>query len=211
VTTPIETTTGTNRNRLVLIGAVAAVVLLAAVVLPRTLFGGGGGDDLGAPPDASGASGSTTTTTVAPDELAESPAPEAFSTKNPFTPLVSTTPAATATATGTGTTTGGTGQTSPTPTPTPTGTGAGTGTGTGTGSTEPSSGRFALIDVYAGSDGAAVATVEVDGQMYTVSKGETFAGGYTVVSLSIESRSGTFTSPSDGSTFSSSAGESVLK
>jgi hypothetical protein len=85
-------------------------------------------------------------------------------------------------------------------------------TGTGTGSTEPSSsGGFSLIDVYAGPDGAPVATVEVDGQMYTVSEGDTFAGGYRVVSLSIQDKSGVFTSPSDGGEFAPSAGESVLK
>lgn len=208
MTTPISTTNatpGANRNRLVLFGAVGAVVLLAALFLPKMLFGGGGGDDLGAPPDVSGSSGATTTTV--PDQLGTVPAPEAFSTKNPFAPLVDTAPAAATTGTGTtdgavpdGTTTGD----GPTDT-------TGTGTGTGAGSTEPASGRFSLIDVYAGPDGAPVATVEVDGQMYTVAEGDTFAGGYTVVSLSIENKSGVFTSPSDGSNFTPSAGESVLK
>lgn len=200
MTQPVQTA-GSNRNRIVLVGAVGVVALLAAILLPKLLFGGGGGgDELGPPPDASASSGATTTT--APDELATAPAPEAFSTKNPFTPLVDTAPAATATG---ASTTGGVTD-APTPT-TPTGTGTGTGT-----ATEPTSaGRFSLIDVYAGPDGAAVATVEVDGQMYTVSEGETFAGGYRVVSLSIENKSGVFTSPSDGGTFTPSAGESVLK
>jgi hypothetical protein len=206
VTTPISTTTtpGANRNRLVLFGAVGVVILLAALFLPKMLFGGGGADDLGAPPDVSGSSGSTTTT--APDELATVPSPEAFSTKNPFAPLVDTTPAAATT--GTGTTDGAvTDGTAGVPADT-TGT---TAPATGTGSTEPASGRFSLLDVYAGPDGAPVATVEVDGQMYTVAVGDTFAGGYTVVSLSIENKSGVFTSPSDGSNFTPSAGESVLK
>jgi len=207
VTTPISTTTtttpGANRNRLVLFGAVGVAILLAALFLPKMLSGGGGDDDLGAPPAVSGSSGSTTTT--APDELAEVPAPEAFSTKNPFAPLVDTAPVADTTGTGTtdGAVTDGTGDV-----PTDT---TGTGTGTGTDSTEPASGRFSLIDVYAGPDGAPAATVEVDGQMYTVAEGDTFAGGYTVVSLSIENKSGVFTSPSDGSNFTPSAGESVLK
>jgi hypothetical protein len=220
VTTPISTTTpGSNRNRLVLFGALGVVVLLAALVLPRVLFGGGGDDDLGAPPDVSGSSGSTTTTTTEGDDLASVPPPEAFSTKNPFIPLVDPTPAATTP--GTGPTDGSTpapaGDVATDTTGTGTGTdsgagaGTGTGTGTGTGSTEPASGRFSLIDVYAGAGGNAVATVEVDGQMYTVAEGDTFAGGYTVVSLSLENKTGVFTSASDGSTFTPNAGESVLK
>jgi hypothetical protein len=201
VTSPIQTP-DSNRNRIVLFGALGVVVLLAAVLLPRMLSGGGD-DDLGPPPDASGSSGSTTTTTEPVDEVAAGVVPEAFSTKNPFTPLVDATPAPTAatdTAIPDGTTSGVTGDV---PASTP--------TDTGTGSTEPASASFSLVDVYAGPDGAPVATVEVDGSMYTVAEGETFAGGYTVVSLSIESKSGVFTSPSDGGTFSPSAGESVLK
>jgi hypothetical protein len=206
VTQPIPTT-DSNRNRVVLFVALGVVTLLAAVFLvPKLLSGGGGSDDLGAPPDASGSSASTTSTTTA-DALALEPAPEAFSTKNPFTPLVDTSPAAAATG---ASTTGD--ETSGVPSSTD-GTGTATGTGTGTGtSTEPtSSGKFSLIDVYAGPDGKAAATVEVDGQMYTVSEGETFAGGYRVVSLSVENKSGVFTSPSDGGTFTPTAGESVLK
>jgi hypothetical protein len=203
VTQPIPTT-DSNRNRVVLFVALGVVTLLAAVFLvPKLLSGGGGSDDLGAPPDASGSSASTTSTTTA-DALALEPAPEAFSTKNPFTPLVDTSPAAAATGAST------TGETT-VPSSTTDGTGTGTGAGTGT-STEPtSSGKFSLIDVYAGPDGKAAATVEVDGQMYTVTEGETFAGGYRVVSLSVENKSGVFTSPSDGGTFTPTAGESVLK
>jgi hypothetical protein len=203
VTTAIQAP-ASNRNRIVLFGAIGVLVLLAAVVLPRTLFGGGGGDDLGAPPDASATSGATTTTTTAPpDALASGVLPEAFSTKNPFTPLVDSAPAATATDTAI-TDGAGTGVAGDLPAST---------SGAGAGSTEPdrASASFSLIDVYAGADGAPVATVEVDGAMYTVAEGETFAGGYAVVSLSIENKSGVFTSPSDGGTFSPSAGESVLK
>jgi hypothetical protein len=204
-----------NRNRLVLFGALGVLLLLVAVVLPRVLSGGGGGDELGPPPDASASSGSTTTTAAPVDELAAAAAPEAFSTKNPFTPLVDSAPAATTTDPGAVTDgTGATGEATDVPADT-TGTGTGgTGTGgTGTGGTEPdrAEASFSLVDVYAGPDGAAVATVEVDGSMYTVAEGETFAGGYTVVSLSIENKTGVFTSPTGGGTFSPSTGESVLK
>jgi len=204
VTAAISNTS--NRNRIVLFAALGVLVLLAAVVLPRVLFGGGGSDDeLGAPPDGSASGGSTTTTAAPVDELTTVASPEAFSTKNPFTPLVDSAPAATATDPAAVTDgPSATGETTDVPADT---------TGTGTGGTEPdrASASFSLIDVYAGPDGAAVATVEVDGAMYTVAEGETFAGGYTVVSLSIENRSGVFTSPTDGGTFSPSTGESVLK
>ena len=197
MTQPIETPTS-NRNRLVLFGALGVVALLAAILVPKLLLGGGdGGDDLGPPPDASAAPGATTTTT-APEGPAGEAAPEAFSTKNPFTPLVDAAPVAAVPVTPTG-------ETSAVATPPAT-----TPTGTGT-STEPApAGRFSLVDVYAGPDGAAVATVEVSGRMYTVSQGEAFADGYRVVSLSVENKSGTFTAP-DGSTFTPTTGSSVLK
>jgi hypothetical protein len=189
-------TTNPNRNRLIAVVGVGLVVLLAALVLPKVLFGGGGGDDLGPPPETA-APGSSTTTTVAEAVPDLGALPESFSTKNPFTPLVDTTPAP-AVAEVPGATDTGTGDEVPADT-------------TGGADTEPdrASARFSLVEVYAGADGAPVASVQVDGSSYTVGEGDTFAG-YTVVSLARESGSGTFTSP-DGETFTAQTGESQLK
>jgi hypothetical protein len=190
-------TTNPNRNRLIAMVGGGLVVLLAALVLPKVLFGGGD-DDLGAPPETAAPGSTTTTVAEAAPELGA--LPESFSTKNPFTPLIDTTPAPAAT------------EEVPT-----TGTGAGTGATevpadtTGGTATEPDreSARFSLVEVYAGADGAAVASVQVDGSSYTVGEGDTFAG-YTVVSLSREGGSGTFTDP-QGGTFTAQTGESQLK
>jgi hypothetical protein len=197
VTETVSSTTNPNRNRLIAVVGGGLVVLLAALVLPKVLFGGGG-DDLGAPPEAAAPGSTTTTVAEAPAELGS--LPESFSTKNPFTPLVDATPAPAAV------------EEVPT---TDTGTGAGAtdvpADTTGGDVTEPDreSARFSLVEVYAGADGAAVASVQVDGSSYTVGEGDTFAG-YTVVSLSRESGSGTFTDP-QGSTFTAQTGESQLK
>jgi hypothetical protein len=184
------------RTPFLVIGGVLLVVLLAALVLPRVLSGGGG-DDLGPPPEAAAPGSTTTTTTEVAPELAS--LPESFSTKNPFTPLIDTTQAAVtevpgATDPGTGTV--------PTDMTTDT---------TDPAATEPDreSARFSLVEVYAGADGAPVATVQVDGTSCTVAEGETFAG-YTVVSLSLDDSSGTFTDP-EGGTFTARTGESQLK
>jgi hypothetical protein len=173
---------------------------LAALVLPRLLAGGGDGDDLGAPPETAAPASTTTTTAEGVPDIGS--LPESFSTKNPFTPLADTTPAAAATEEVPAATDTATG-TEPTDVPADT-------TG-GTGATEPDreSARFSLIEVYPGADGGPVASVQVDGSSYTVGEGETFAG-YTVVSLSRESGSGTFTSP-EGGTFTAQTGESQLK
>jgi hypothetical protein len=205
----MQAVNGSNRNRIVLVGALGLVVLLAALVLPRVF---GGGSESGPGPEASTTGGSTPTTTAPVEELVTAPAPEAFSTKNPFTPLIDPAPAATAPSTGgTGTGSTATGEASDVPASTPSGTGTGTGTGTtGTGDTEPlASGRISLTDVYAGPDGAPVATVQVDGTFVTVREGEAFGDGYLVVSLSQGSRSGVFSR--DGQQFTVRAGEQVLK
>ena len=182
------------RTPFLVIGGVLLVVLLAALVLPRVLSGGGG-DDLGPPPEAAAPGSTTTTTTEVAPELAS--LPESFSTKNPFTPLIDTTQAAVAEVPG-ATDTGAV----PTDVPADT---------TGAAATEPDreSARFSLVEVYSGADGAPVATVQVDGTSYTVAEGETFAG-YTVVSLSLDDSSGTFTDP-EGGTFTARTGESQLK
>jgi hypothetical protein len=183
-----------NRNRLLVFAGVGIVVLLAALVLPRVLFGGSDGGDLGAPPETAAPGSSTTTTTEAAPELGS--LPESFSTKNPFTELVDTTPAAPATEV-------------PGATDTPATTVPPDTTGGSTTEPDRESARFALVEVYAGADGAPVASVQVDGTSYTVTEGETFAG-YTVVSLSIDSGSGTFRDP-EGATFTARTGESQLK
>jgi hypothetical protein len=198
--TETVSTSNPNRNRLVAVVGGGLVLLLAALVLPKVLFGGGGGDDLGAPPEAAAPGSTTTTVAEAVPDLGV--LPESFSTKNPFTPLVDTTPAAAATDEVPGATdTTGTG-TEPTDVPADT---------TGGTTTEPDreSARFSLVEVYAGADGAPVASVQVDGSSYTVGEGDTFAG-YSVVSLSRESGSGTFTDP-QGDTFTARTGESQLK
>jgi hypothetical protein len=202
---------GEGRQRLLVLGAICAVVVIAALVLPRILSGGGGeaegGDVTAAPPttvpddDAAGGA-------AAVDEL---PAvPEAtFSTKNPFTPLVDTGAAAAQEVgdTASGSTTDLGDETSDVPPDSA----SATTDDTDDPAVEPdrAAARLSIVEIYAGPDGAPVATVEVDGAMVTVTEGEAFGGGYVVVSLSEASGTGVFSR--DGERFTVREGEARLK
>lgn len=258
-----------GNRRAAILGGVAAVVLVLGLVVPRLLFGGDddGFDDIddvpvAAPapvdtePELDGAPGDAVIERV--DSF------EVFSTKNPFTPLIDTTPEVAVTPSpsfdnpvapvtgpapvvggggsggsgsviggagsgsviggdgpggngsvgtgsgGTGAGSGSTGTGSGTAGSSGTGSGGtgsgGTGSGeTGTGNTGSgggtggtgsggssgtSSGGTAgagvdVLEVYVGDDGEAVATVRVNTTVYDVGEGESFAGGYRVVSLSV--------------------------
>ena len=204
-----------GRRRLLVLGAIAAAVLLAALVLPRVLLGGGGGEDeeLATPPTTTGPGAAADEEAV--DDLTDDPValPDAtFSTKNPFTPLVAT-GAPTPAATDTGTTTdqpAGTGDVPSDASGATGGTGA-TGDTTGTIASEPdrAAARLSIAEIYAGTDGAPVATVQVDGAFVTVRQGEVFGDGYQVVSLSQETRTGVFSR--DGQQFTVREGEARLK
>jgi hypothetical protein len=89
VTDTIEVGPPRRDNRRVLkLAGIAAAVILAVVVLPGLLFGGGGGtptDEAFPPVDPS-----ATTTTVVGAPPAETFQP--FTSKNPFRPLIDTTP-----------------------------------------------------------------------------------------------------------------------
>ena len=109
---------------------------------------------------------------------------ELFASKDPFEPLIDETPAAT------GTTAPGT--TTPPATTTPGTTDPGT-TDPGTtdpGTTDPGAGGQAvgghtvrLVDVFS-QDGSPRAQVSVDGSVYTVAEGETFADSFQLTSVS---------------------------
>ncbi len=201
-------TAGAGRQRLLVLGGICAVVVIAALVLPRIFFGGGS--------DAEGGDVTATPPTTTPDDpgaalVDELPAvPEAtFSTKNPFTPLVDTGAAAAQEVgdTANGSTTDLGDETSDLPPDSA----SATTDDTDDPAVEPdrAAARLSIVEIYAGPDGAAVATVEVDGAMVTVTEGETFGGGYVVVSLSEASGTGVFSR--DGEQFTVREGEARLK
>ena len=135
--------------------------------------------------------------------------PESFSTKNPFTPLVDTgAPAAQEVGdTASGATTDLGEETSDVPPDSA----SPTTDDTDDPAVEPerAAARLSIVEIYAGPDGAPVATVEVDGAMVTVTEGEAFGGGYVVVSLSEASGTGVFSR--DGERFTVREGEARLK
>ena len=210
---------GGGRQRLLVLGAICAVVVIAALVLPRMLFGGGdgeaeGGDAVTSPPSTAPDDGAGIAVPV--DEL---PAvPEAtFSTKNPFTPLVDTgaTAAAAVGASPTGATADVGSEASDVP-PDSASVTTDDGDGDSTGdrddpAVEPdrAATRLSIVEIYAGPDGAPVATVEVDGAIVTVTEGAAFGDGYVVVSLSEASGTGVFSQ--DGEEFTVREGEARLK
>jgi hypothetical protein len=207
---------------LLAIGAAAVLVLLLVNVL------GGGGDDAGeedAATTTTRPSGATSTTTTTAPGTAPTETFEVFTTKNPFLPL-RTVGTGTGATTGTGTTgtgaTGGTGTSGGTTTGGTGGSNTGSGTGTsggtttgsggttgGTGSVEPRrSDRVALVDVFS-EGGRVVATVRVNDTVHKVAQGETFAGSYRVLSLSVADDCGRFMFGDD--TFRLCRGEEALK
>lgn len=203
---------GGGRQRLLVLGAICAVVVIAALVLPRMLFGGGGeaeeGDVVTSPPSTVPDDGAGIAVPV--DEL---PAvPEAtFSTKNPFTPLVDTgaTAAEAVGASPSGATTDLGGETSDVPPDSASATTEDDDEEEPAVEPDRAATRLSIVEIYAGPDGAAVATVEVDGAIVTVTEGATFGDGYTVVSLSEASGTGVFSR--DGEEFTVREGEARLK
>jgi hypothetical protein len=188
-----------NRRALVLAAGGLAVVLVVVVV--ATVLGGGGGGGGGELPAPRAAGPRAATTTTAPLAPGERPGEtfEVFATKNPFTPLVGTTPGTTPT-TAPGTTAPGG------PTTTVAG-GVGEATTTTAGVEPRRAQRVALLEIFT-DGGERVATVRVNDTVYErLRPGDTFAVNYKVVAL--EERCGTFLFGDDR--FRLCVGEEVLK
>lgn len=170
-----------DRRRLVVLGVLLGA--LVAALVGKTLFGGSG-----EAPIARVGSGSTadpfTPSTAAPGATVPPTTPtfHVFGTKNPFEPVIQldTTPT---TGSGSGaTTTIPTTTTGPTPDTTPI---TGPDDGTTPTTTAPPPGQpVTLVDVFRNASGTVRAHLKVGSTVYTVSEGDTFAGGrYRVVSL----------------------------
>jgi hypothetical protein len=189
-----------NQRALVLAG-VAVAVLLAVVVLPGVLFGGGGE---AAVDDAFPPAASTTTTTLVTAEDAPDETFEAFSSKNPFTPLLVL--AAPAGETETGTAIDTTATTLPLVDPVSVD-GGFTFPISGDGAVLPDAGttpttvapavpvrqpdRVALLEVYSDLGGRLVASVRINDATYGVAEGDEFAFSYRVLDLDLGSRCAT--------------------
>jgi hypothetical protein len=191
-----------GNQRAAVLAGIAVAVLMAVIVLPGILFGGGGDStvDESFPPVAS-----TTTlppvTEDAPDETVE-----AFSSKNPFTPLVELSAPSSDPATGGAVDT--TATTLPLADPL---------TGVddpgftfpiaGDGAALPDAGstpttvmpsapvrqpdRVALLEVYSDLGGRLVASVRINDATYGVGEGEEFAFSYRVLDLDLGTRCAT--------------------
>ena len=217
-----------NRRALILLG-VAAVVAVLVLVLPKLLFAGDEPvDDLTAPPAVIGITPGDEVT----DGIVAEPARtfEVFSTKNPFTPLIDTTPVAAVAAAPPGTVAAGVAPavsadgtpvgTSGTAVVVPDGStpaGATTSppeaagaTPSGGAAVEPvSSQRVSLLEVFVDGGGKTVASVRVNDTVHEVAEGATFATRYTAVTLSVADGCGQFLD-GDGS-FRLCEGEELLK
>lgn len=191
-----------NKRAMILLG-VAAAVAVVALVLPKLLFGGGDEafddfDDLpvGAPAEGGVDAGDE------PGEVLAEPArtTEVFSTKNPFTPLIDTTPiAAIGPAPVEGNIVAPVGVVPAPVTPVsgdaPAGAPVDSSAPASTGgpATEPSSGqRVALLEVFLDESGATVASVRVNDTLYEVTEGTAFATRYQAVTLSVADGCGQF-------------------
>lgn len=168
-----------NKRAFIMLGVAAAIAVIA-LVLPKLLFAGGDEavDEFDALP-AGGAPGEPGVAGADEVEevLAEPPRTfEVFSTKNPFTPLIDTTPiAAVAPAPVDGSSVAPV-DVAPAPS---NGSPAST-------ATEPSSGqRVALLEVFVDTEGVTVASVRVNDTVYEVAEGAAFATSYQVVTLSV--------------------------
>jgi len=164
-----------DRRALIIFGGVAGVALLAFLFL--NVLRGGGGEEVASPPPVS-TGGPTPTPTITPTPTPRETLPPVVlaGSRDPFSippalqtgsppPGGSVSPPPT----GTGTTPPPTG---PTPTPTTPGGGQSTTVGGHT---------VVLLDIFSGGTKA---QVEVDGTVYTVSEGETFAGNFRLISIS---------------------------
>jgi hypothetical protein len=192
---------------------------MAAGAVSAVIFAGptGGGDFAAPLPAAATADPATeageTSASVPAPEGAEPPRTfEVFSSKNPFVPLVDTTPAPVTPAVDT---------TGAAPTPAPVeGVGtppvtlvpeATTTTVAPARSTEPrSSQRIEVLDVFTNDAGRLVANVKINDTVHQeVGEGDTFAVNYQVVSLSQADRCGSFLYGDDA--FKLCVGEQTLK
>jgi hypothetical protein len=208
-------------RRLKAAGGVTALAAMAAVAVSAVIFSGPvAGSDVAAPLPATATAdpapeGGDTSATMPVTEGDEPPRTfEVFSSKNPFVPLVDTTPAPVTPAVDT---TG----TAPAPTPAPV-------TGTETPpvtlvpepttttvaparSTEPrASQRIEVLDVFTNEAGRLVANVKINDTVHQeVGEGDTFAANYKVVSLSQADRCGSFLYGDDA--FKLCVGEQTLK
>jgi hypothetical protein len=173
-------------------GILAAVVLLALLGLGQ--LGKGGEEALPplAPSVTAGPTGSPTaepTTSGSPSVQPSAPAPTAvFGGRDPFSPppiFAVLTPTTSPTSPGTSPTSPGTSPTSPAPTspgttpPSPTPTAPSNGSSTSVGGH-----TVVLLDTFP-SDGEQLAQIEVDGTVYNVGEGDSFAGGdFEVLTIS---------------------------
>ena len=198
-----QVTTGGPRQ-LMLVAALAGVLLLAVgLLVVRPLLGGSDEGQATPPAVTAGASPTTTTpqligpsTSVTPSDAA------AGSVKDPFKPLVSAGAAAAVTDSGV---TAGSAAGSVTSSTVATGStvaGAGTGTASTPGGGASTERQVALVSIKGGT-----AKVTVDGKAYSVTEGESFAGGYRAVDINSECAS----FESGTTSFTLCEGEAVLK
>jgi hypothetical protein len=153
-----------DRRALMLMVPVLILAVVAFVVLSR-------GPKKS--PTAAIAGGGTTPGTVVTPTPQPSPSPSAkailvFTGRDPFQPFSGAVPVSTS---------------SPTPTTTPSVSPAGSPPATPTGGSSTTSGGHTVVLVDIFSDGTQ-AQVEVDGTVYTVGEGDTFAGTFTLDSIS---------------------------
>ena len=191
-----QVTAGGSRQRLLLLLLAAVAAIWLALLLAGPLLGRQ--DAQPAPAAAPAPTATAPPQLIGPSTTVGGGAGAAGATKDPFHPLVA--PAAAA-----GSAAGATPTTGPTVASTVPGAGAGTATTPGGGATAAEH-KVALADIVSQSGGR-VAKVTVDGTVYTVSEGETFAGDYRAVDIG--SSCATFES---GTTpFTLCEGEAVLK
>lgn len=197
-----EQVTSGGPRQLVLVAALAGVLLLAVgLLVVRPLLGGSGQGQ--APPavTSAGAAPATTTPQLIAPSTSVTASDAAGSVKDPFKPLVSAGSAAAATGSGLSAAAGG----SATATTVATGStvaGAGDGTASTPGGGASTERQVALVSIKGGT-----AKVTVDGKAYSVTEGESFAGGYRAVDINSECAS----FESGTTAFTLCEGEAVLK
>ena len=197
-----EQVTSGGPRQLVLVAALAGVLLLAVgLLVVRPLLGGSGQGQ--APPavTSAGAAPATTTPQLIAPSTSVTASDAAGSVKDPFKPLVSAGSAAAATGSGLSAAAGG----SATATTVATGStvaGAGAGTASTPGGGASTERQVALVSIKDGT-----AKVTVDGKAYSVTEGESFAGGYRAVDINSECAS----FESGTTAFTLCEGEAVLK
>ena len=210
-------TAPSNRRALIMLG-VAVLVAVLALVLPKVLFGGGDTaddfDDLAGPT----VTRPTPLAVEADDGIVADPARtfEVFSTKNPFTPLIDTTPVVAIAPAAPGTVAAGVapavaadGTVAPAVpvAPEPETSSA---TPAGGVAAEPTiSQRVALLEVFVDAGGSTVGSVRVDNTVHEVAEGAAFATGYRAVTLSVADGCGQFLHGS--APFRLCEGEELLK